>query len=191
MDRAGHVKAFLDGLTSRNIEFSVTGRYNPDVADVIAEIDPDTWLPARTVDGERRTGACVAEVDVLPAGPPRGHGSSCAVRRPIPVPNSNSGTQARGATSVSSRTRPAAVSRSRRTTGHMPGSRTTSRLSKTRGSNVSPASRGQRTKPGSPVSSLPVSSPAGWPYHLLDGDLTTATPATLRYTGFCTCLAAS
>lgn len=42
------------------------------MADPIAEIDPGTWRPARTVDGEKRTGTYVAEIDVVPAGLPAG-----------------------------------------------------------------------------------------------------------------------
>lgn len=93
----------------------------------------DTWLLARSVDGKRQTGACLAEIDGIP--PASLEGTRVIVRREKAHP----GTQlevrdsTRAATSVSSRTKPATVATPRPIIGQMPGSRTTSKPSETQG----------------------------------------------------------
>jgi hypothetical protein len=72
-DSAGHVKAFIAGLVARNCEFSITAHYTSVLDTAIRNVPARRWRPAINNDGSARRGAQVAEicgvsVPDLPAG---------------------------------------------------------------------------------------------------------------------------
>lgn len=81
-DSAGAVKAFVDGLVERNIEFSVYGRVSDGLCAAIAAVPESAWRKAIRTDGEERHAGEVAELDVeLPGWPP---GTRAICRREEP-----------------------------------------------------------------------------------------------------------
>jgi Transposase DDE domain group 1 len=81
-DSAGAVKAFVDGLVERNIEFSVSGRVSDGFCAAIAAVPEGAWRKAMGADGEERHAGEVAELDVdLPGWPP---GTRAICRREEP-----------------------------------------------------------------------------------------------------------
>lgn len=83
-DSAGAVSAFVAGLVARNIEFSITARVNPQLDVAIAAVPRRAWRAALGGDGQPRTGAQIAELDMIVAGWP--DGTRAIVRRERPHP---------------------------------------------------------------------------------------------------------
>jgi len=83
-DSAGAVGAFVAGLVARNCEFSITARVNAQLDAAIAAGKPRAWRPALGADGQPRTGAEIAELDLALAGWPSG--TRAIVRRERPHP---------------------------------------------------------------------------------------------------------
>lgn len=83
-DTAGAVAAFVDGLVTRNCEFSIGARVNDALDAAIAAVRSDAWVPAVDANGKERRGAQVAELDVAPAGWPVGTRAICRREKPHP-----------------------------------------------------------------------------------------------------------
>jgi hypothetical protein len=83
-DTAGAVKAFLDGLVARNIEFSVCGRVSDGLWEAIEQVPASAWRKVIRTDGEERHAGEVAELDVQPAGWPPGTRAVCRREEPHP-----------------------------------------------------------------------------------------------------------
>lgn len=83
-DSAGAVGSFIDGLVTRNCEFSISARVSNALDTAIANVPDDAWRPAINTDGEPRRGAQVAELDLSVDGWPEG--TRAIVRRERPHP---------------------------------------------------------------------------------------------------------
>jgi Transposase DDE domain group 1 len=83
-DSAGAVRAFVAGLVERNCEFSITARVNAQLDAAIAAVKRRAWRPALDADAKPRTGAQIAELDLVVAGWPAG--TRAIVRRERPHP---------------------------------------------------------------------------------------------------------
>jgi hypothetical protein len=83
-DTAGYVVAFAQGLTARNIEFSVGARMNDQVSAAIQAVPPAAWRRAVDGEGEPRHRGEVAELDVSIPGWPPGTRAICRREQPHP-----------------------------------------------------------------------------------------------------------
>ena len=82
-DTAGHVHAFITGLVTRNIEFSISARVSDQLDAAIMRIPARRWRPAINPDGSPRRGAQIVELrDVTLPGMPAG--TRIIVRREKP-----------------------------------------------------------------------------------------------------------
>jgi hypothetical protein len=82
-DSAGHVKAFIAGLVARNCEFSITAHYTSVLDTAIRNVATRRWRPAINNDGSARRGAQVAEITGLSV-PDLPAGTRIIVRREQP-----------------------------------------------------------------------------------------------------------
>jgi hypothetical protein len=82
-DTAGHVHAFIAGLATRNIEFSISARVSDQLDAAIMQIPARRWRPAINLDGSPRRGAQIIELRgvTLPRVPA---GTRIIVRRERP-----------------------------------------------------------------------------------------------------------
>jgi hypothetical protein len=82
-DTAGHVRAFIAGLVSRNIEFSISARVSDQLDAAIVKVPAKRWRPAINLDGSPRRGAQIVELHgvMLPGVPA---GTRIIVRRERP-----------------------------------------------------------------------------------------------------------
>jgi hypothetical protein len=84
-DTAGHVHAFIAGLVTRNIEFSVSARASAQLDTAIRQIPARRWRPAINPDGSPRRGAQIVEIrNITLTGVPAG--TRIIVRREQPHP---------------------------------------------------------------------------------------------------------
>jgi hypothetical protein len=83
-DTAGYVVAFAQGLTARNIEFSIGARVNDQVSAAIQAVAPAAWRRAVDGEGEARHRGEVAELDVSIPGWPPGTRAICRREQPHP-----------------------------------------------------------------------------------------------------------
>jgi hypothetical protein len=81
-DSAGAVHGFIGGLVARNIEFSVYGRVSDGLWEAIEKVPGSAWRKAIRADGEERHAGEVAELDLQPAGWPRGTRAICRREEP-------------------------------------------------------------------------------------------------------------
>jgi hypothetical protein len=83
-DSGGATHDFLDAVAARGLSFSVGCDLSEKVRETILALPERAWLPALGADGEPRSGAWVAELDLELPGWPQGTRAICRRERPHP-----------------------------------------------------------------------------------------------------------